>query len=68
MSEHKEINGNVGEWSEIYTLLKLLGEGKVYAGDENLVKIKNLVYPIIMIFRSEKDRVYDYKVLNADIV
>lgn len=68
MSEHKEINGNVGEWSEIYTLLKLLGEGKVYAGDENLVKIKNLVYPIIMIIRSEKEGVYDYKVLNADIV
>lgn len=68
MSEHKEINGNVGEWSEIYTLLKLLGEGKVYAGDENLEKIKNLVYPIIMIIRSEKEGVYDYKVLDADMV
>lgn len=68
MSEYKEINGNVGEWSEIYTLLKLLGEGKVYAGDQNLEKIKNLVYPIIMIIRSEKDGVYDYKVESADIV
>ena len=64
----KEITGNVGEWSEIYTLLKLLGEGKVYAGDENLDKIKNLVYPIIMIIRSEKEGVYDYKVESADIV
>lgn len=68
MSEYKEINGNVGEWSEIYTLLKLLGEGKVYAGDQNLEKIKNLVYPIIMIIRSEKEGVYDYKVESADIV
>ncbi len=68
MSEYKEINGNVGEWSEIYTLLKLLGEGKVYAGDQNLDKIKNLVYPIIMIIRSEKEGVFDYKVVNADIV
>ncbi len=68
MSEYKEISGNVGEWSEIYTLLKLLGEGKVYAGDQNLEKIKNLVYPIIMIIRSEKEGVYDYKVVNADIV
>ncbi len=68
MSEYKEINGNVGEWSEIYTLLKLLGEGKVYAGDENLEKIKNLVYPIIMIIRSEKESIYDYKVESADIV
>lgn len=68
MSESKEINGNVGEWSEIYTLLKLLGEGKVYAGDQNLEKIKNLVYPIIMIIRSEKEGIYDYKVESADIV
>lgn len=66
--KNKEINGNVGEWSEIYTLLKLLGEGKVYAGDQNLEKIKDIVYPIIMIIRQEKDGVYDYLVRNADIV
>ena len=29
------LTGNKGEWSEIYTLLKLLGEGKVYAGDQH---------------------------------
>ena len=68
MSEYREISGNVGEWSEIYTLLKLLGEGKVYAGDQNLEKIKDLVYPIIMIIRSEKEGIYDYKVQSADIV
>lgn len=66
--ENREINGNVGEWSEIYTLLKLLGEGKVYAGDQNLDKIKDIVYPIIMIIRQEKEGVYDYRVSNADIV
>ncbi|MCI6494845.1 MAG: HpaII family restriction endonuclease [Bacteroidales bacterium] len=64
----KEITGNVGEWSEIYTLLKLLGEGKVYAGDENLDKIKNLFYPIIMIIRQEKECTYDYKCSQSDIV
>lgn len=69
MSEqNKEISGNVGEWSEIYTLLKLLGEGKVYAGDQNLDKIKDLVYPIIKIIRQEKEGVYDYVVKDADIV
>ncbi len=67
-NENKEITGNIGEWSEIYTLLKLLGEGKVYAGDQNLEKIKNLIYPIIMIIRQEKEGVYDYLVSNADIV
>ena len=68
MSESNDICGNVGEWSEIYALLKLLGEGKVYAGDQNLEKIKNLVYPIIMIIRTEKEGVYAYKVVNSDIV
>lgn len=62
------LKGNIGEWSEIYTLLKLLGEGKVYAGDENLEKIKNLVYPIIMIIRQEKESTYDYKCFQSDIV
>lgn len=37
------LTGNKGEWSEIYTLLKLLGEGKVYAGDQSLNKIQNLL-------------------------
>lgn len=68
MSDNKGIKGNIGEWSEIYTLLKLLGEGKVYAGDENLNKIKDLVYPIIMIIRNEEEGVLDYKVQQADIV
>ena len=63
-----EITGNVGEWSEIYTLLKLLGEGKVYAGDENLDKIKNLVYPIIMIIRQEKEGTYKYRYFQSNIV
>lgn len=66
--QDKEIKGNVGEWSEIYTLLKLLGEGKVYAGDQNLEKIKDIVYPIIMIIRQEKEGIYDYMVKDADVV
>lgn len=69
MSQEKDqLTGNVGEWSEIYTLLKLLGEGKVYAGDQNLEKIKDLFYPIIMIIRQEKEGVYDYRVSNPDVV
>lgn len=38
------LTGNKGEWSEIYTLLKLLGEGKVYAGDQHMNKIHDLFY------------------------
>lgn len=62
------LTGNKGEWSEIYTLLKLLGEGKVYAGDQNLDKIQDLFYPIIMILRQEKDGSFNYKPQDKDIV
>ena len=53
------ITGNKGEWSEIYTLFRLLGEGKVHAGDANLNKL-DLYYPIINIIREESKR-YEYK-------
>ena len=53
------ISGNKGEWSEIYTLFRLLGEGKVHAGDANLNKL-NLYYPILNIIREESKR-YEYK-------
>lgn len=62
------LTGNKGEWSEIYTLFKLLGEGKVYAGDQNLEKIQDLFYPIIMILRQEKDGNYNYRLHDTDIV
>ena len=56
------LTGNKGEWSEIYALLKLLGDGKVHAGDAKLNKLKNLYYPILDIIRKEKDRPrFDYK-------
>ena len=56
------LTGNKGEWSEIYALLKLLGEGKVYAGDENLNRINDLFYPIIMILRQEKNGKFNYRI------
>lgn len=53
------LSGNKGEWSEIYTLFKLLGEGKVHAGDANLNKL-DLYYPILNIIREESTR-YEYR-------
>lgn len=53
------LTGNKGEWSEIYTLFRLLGEGKVHAGDANLNKL-DLYYPILSIIREESKR-YEYK-------
>ena len=62
------LTGNKGEWSEIYTLLKLLGDGKVYAGDQNLNKIQDLFYPIIMILRQEKEGNFNYRLQDKDVV
>ncbi|MCR4965209.1 MAG: HpaII family restriction endonuclease [Bacteroidales bacterium] len=53
------LTGNKGEWSEIYTLFKLLGDGKVHAGDANMNKL-DLYYPILDIIREEIKR-YEYK-------
>ena len=53
------ITGNKGEWSEIYALFRLLGEGKVHAGDADLNKLQ-LYYPILNIIREESKR-YEYK-------
>lgn len=49
------LKGNKGEWSEIYVLLKLLSDGKVYSGDENLNKNPKLFFPIQKILRKEGD-------------
>lgn len=61
------LTGNVGEWSEIYTLLKLLGDGKLVPGNENIEKIKDVFYPIIKILRTESNGTFEYFV-NQDIV
>lgn len=44
---------NKGEWSEIYTFLKLLVDGKLYAADADLNRIEDIYYPIIKILRNE---------------
>lgn len=47
------LRGNIGEWSEIYVLLRLLAEGQIYAADEDLNKLKDIYFPIIKIIREE---------------
>lgn len=53
------LSGNKGEWSEIYTLFRLLGDGKVHAGDADMNKL-SLYYPIINVIREEAQR-YEYQ-------
>jgi hypothetical protein len=54
------LTGNKGEWSEIYTLLKIIADKTLYAGDSELKKIENLIFPIIKIIRDESNGTYEY--------
>ena len=60
------------EWSELYVLLKLLAEGKLYAADKNANKIPSFYYNVFKILRSEKNlnlvysRETEVKVINAE--
>ena len=61
------LSGNKGEWSEVYTLLKLLGDKKLYSGDADLNKVESLFYPIIKIIRDESGGEYEYEV-KGDLI
>ncbi len=57
------LKGNKGEWSEIYVLLRLLAEGKLYAADSKLNKLDDVYFPIIKIIREEsKGEIKEYVV------
>ena len=53
------ITGNIGEWSEIYALFKLLGDGKIHAGDEDM-NLTDIYYPILAVLRQEQNNFYQY--------
>lgn len=54
------LTGNKGEWSEIYTLLKIISDRKLFAGDSDLKKIESLMFPIIKILRDESNGTYEF--------
>ncbi len=37
------LTGNKGEWSEIYTFLKLLSDRKLFPGNAHLSKIEDFI-------------------------
>ena len=49
------IKGNKGEWSEFYTFVKLLADGKIYAADKDLNKNESIFYLILKIIRGEQE-------------
>ena len=61
------LTGNKGEWSEIYTLLKIIADKNLFAGDSDLNKIENLIFPIIKVLRDESNGTYQFS-YDSDFV
>ena len=66
------MKGNVGEWSELYTMFKLLADGKLYAADADTNKIPDIYYDVLKVIRGENAEKLEYcrngeiKVINAE--
>ena len=57
-----KLNGNKGEWSEIYVFLRLLEIGKLYAADADLNKMDDVFYNIIHIIRTEGTELLEFQI------
>ncbi len=54
------LTGNKGEWSEIYTLFKIISDQALFAGDRELNRIEGFIFPILKILRDELQGTYEY--------
>lgn len=61
------ITGNKGEWSEIYTLLKIIADKQLFAGDSSLNKLESLIFPIIKVLRDESHGTFSFS-YNDELV
>jgi type II restriction enzyme len=62
------ITGNKGEWSEVYTLLKVISDKQLFAGDSNLNKIETLIFPIIKVLREETNGTFEFSYDNDLVI
>lgn len=60
------ISANKGEWSELYALLKILGDKKIHAGDAHF-NILETYYPVLKVLRDEANRHMEYEI-DSNIV
>jgi type II restriction enzyme len=62
------ITGNKGEWSEVYTLLKVISDKQLFAGDSSLNKIETLIFPIIKVLRDETNGTFEFSYDNELVI
>lgn len=61
------LTGNKGEWSEIYTLLKIITDKELFAGDSESNVFENLSFPVVKILRDEPNGIYEYS-YSGDLI
>jgi hypothetical protein len=61
--------GNIGEWSELYTLAYLLAYGGAYAADENQNAIPSIFHKVLQvhIFYKDDSKYLNYTINNIDV-
>lgn len=62
------ITGNKGEWSEVYTLLKVISDKQLFAGDNKLNKMETLIFPIVKVLREETNGTFEYSYDNDLVI
>lgn len=62
------LTGNKGEWSEVYTLLKVISDKQLFAGDSSLNKIESLIFPIIKVLRDETNGTFEFSYDNDLVI
>lgn len=60
-----KLSGNKGEWSEIYTLFRLLEIGKLYAADADLNKKHGVFYNVLNVIRTENVGELSFEIDNV---
>src|SRR5690606_10569633 len=55
-------------WSELYTLFKLLGDSQIHPGNKEIEKIEDIVFPILRIFRTENNSLFEYSIADEIVV
>lgn len=56
MDGESHISGNKGEWSELYVLLKALGDGRIYGADGNVKRKPDVYLDVNRVIRHDDGR------------
>jgi len=65
---NKETTGNIGEWSELYTLGFLLSNGGIYGADKDLNKKEDVYYKILKVIFNNKNEKITYEIEKDSIL